>query len=167
MVQLACASGSTNCATTSNSILKTTNAPHEHTGLSAVSVSNAQDWRIFYHDNSSYLSQVEGNLSGFKTGEVIGGAALNGSSIAAVNVNATTNNINVFYVDQLTQALTYQQFTGGSWTASTLSLSHTLEISRLMQSVTGETVSPERVISWNPNSGLGAAYSSGQDQLHV
>jgi CDP-diacylglycerol pyrophosphatase len=36
-----------------------------------------------------------------------------------------------------------------------------------MQSTTGETVSNARVISWNPNSGLGAAYSSGQDQLHV
>jgi hypothetical protein len=31
----------------------------------------------------------------------------------------------------------------------------------------GETVSDERVTSWNPHSGLGAAYSSGQDQLHV
>jgi DNA/RNA endonuclease YhcR with UshA esterase domain len=120
MVQLACAAGSSTCATTSNSILKTTNAPHEYTGLSAVTVSNAQDWRIFYHDNSSFLSQVEGNLSGFKSGERVGGAALNGSSIAAVNVNTTTNNINVFYVDQLTQALTYQQFTDGAWTVGTL-----------------------------------------------
>jgi hypothetical protein len=125
VVQLACAAGSSACATTSNNILKTTIALHDYTGLSAVSVSNPQDWRIFYHDNSSFLCQVEGNLSGFRTGERIGSTALNGSSIAAVNVNATTNNINVFYVDQLTEALTYQQFTGGAWTVGTLSLPHT------------------------------------------
>jgi hypothetical protein len=29
------------------------------------------------------------------------------------------------------------------------------------------TVSPDRVNSWNPTSGLSAAYSLGQDQLHV
>jgi hypothetical protein len=88
--------------------------------------------------------------------------ALNSSGIAAVNVNSTTNNINVFYVDQLTEALFTVQFIG-SWSTRTLPpfpLKH-----KLTEAAT--VVSSESVTYWNPRSGLAAAYSLGQDQLHV
>jgi hypothetical protein len=51
-------------------------------------------------------------------GNPIGGLALNSSGIAAVNINSTTNNINVFYVDQLTEALYTTEF-NGAWTTRT------------------------------------------------
>ncbi|TVY56559.1 hypothetical protein LSUE1_G009886, partial [Lachnellula suecica] len=148
MCSLACTADSTSCSSTSNIALKTSVPIHNSTGLSAVTVGDSQDWRIYYHDNSSYLSELQGNLAGFKTSAIVGGGALNGSSIAAVNVNTTTNNINVFYVDLLTKALYMQQFADGTWTI-------------------GVPLSAALISSWNPLSGLGAAYSSGQDQLHV
>jgi hypothetical protein len=49
-------------------------------------------------------------------GNLIGGSALNSSDIAAVNVNSTANNVNVFYVDQLTKALFTLEFSDGAWT---------------------------------------------------
>lgn len=116
MCAMACAGGSSSCTTTQNNILETAIPLHKNTGLSAVSVSDSQDWRVYYHDNLGYLSELQGNASGFDTGLKVGGGAFNGSSIAAVNVNTTTNNINIFYVDMLTQSLFFQQFADGSWT---------------------------------------------------
>ena len=77
---------------------------------------NAQDWRVYYLDDSGLVSQLQGNSSGFDDGQAIGGAGLNGSSLAAVNVNSTTNNINLFYVDIQTQNLFTLEFTAGAWT---------------------------------------------------
>ncbi len=90
-------------------------APHENTGLAAVNVGNAQDWRVYYYDEEGYVSEMAGNSSGFDLGRPIGGLALNSSDIAAVNINSTTNDINLFYVDQLTEALFTMEFKG-VWT---------------------------------------------------
>ncbi|PMD46119.1 hypothetical protein L207DRAFT_206113 [Hyaloscypha variabilis F] len=147
MSAVTCPTGSANCNTINNCYLPTTNSPNEYTGLAAVNVDNAQDWRVYYYDDEGNLSELAGNSSGFDMGNPIGGLALNSSGIAAVNINSTTNNINVFYVDQLTEALYTTEF-NGAWT-------------------TPYPLSPERVTTWNPTSGLGAAYSPGQDQLHV
>lgn len=120
MAALACAAGSSSCSTVANNLLTTTVPIADTTGLAAVNVDNAQDWRVYYQDQSNQLSQLQGNASGFDRGTVVGGLVLNGSSIAAVNCNATTNNINIFYVDMLTQVLYGQQFTKGDWTQGTL-----------------------------------------------
>jgi hypothetical protein len=58
---------------------------------------------------------MAGNSSGFDMGTPVGGLALNSSDIAAANINTTTNNINLFYVDQLTEALFTMEFKG-AWT---------------------------------------------------
>lgn len=115
MSAVTCPANSVNCNTISNCELPTSSAPNEYTGLAAVNVNNAQDWRVYYYDEEGYVSELAGNSSGFDMGTPIGGLALNSSAIAAVNVNSTTNNINLFYVDQLTQELFTMQFTG-SWT---------------------------------------------------
>lgn len=124
MSAITCSPGSTNCNTINNCYLPTTVAPHENTGLAAVNVDNAEDWRVYYYDTLNYVSELDGNSSGFAMGSPIGGTALNGSSIAAVNVNETTNNINVFYVDQLSEILFYMEFTG-SWSIRTSSFPST------------------------------------------
>ena len=122
---LTCPVLSSACKTASN-IALTLNATspqlNPSSGLAAINVNNAQDWRIYYYDTSGFLNELSGNTGGFDTvGKPIGGSALNGSAIAAVNVNATTNNINVFYVDQLTQALFMTEF-GGVWSVRTFPL---------------------------------------------
>ncbi|KUJ21719.1 uncharacterized protein LY89DRAFT_681140 [Mollisia scopiformis] len=81
-------------------------------------------------------------------GERIGGSGLNATSIAAVNINSTTNNINLFYVDSLSENLYNMQFTNGAWT-------------------TPLPVAHRSFDAWNPFAGLGAAYSVGLDQLQV
>ena len=122
MSAVTCPTGSANCNTINNCYLPTTNSPNEYTGLAAVNVDNAQDWRVYYYDDEGNLSELAGNSSGFDMGNPIGGLALNSSGIAAVNVNSTTNNINVFYVDQLTEALYTTEFQG-EWTTRTSPLS--------------------------------------------
>ena len=161
MSAINCPANSAKCNTINNCYLPTTNSPNEYTGLAAINVNNAQDWRVYYYDDEGNLSELAGNSSGFDIGLPIGGLALNSSSIAAVNVNST-HNINVFYVDQLTQALYTTEFQDG-WTTRTSPLSTSL----LSLTETAYPVSSQRVTSWNPTSGLGAAYSHGQDQLHV
>jgi hypothetical protein len=116
MSAITCPAKSAVCKTISNCLLPTKVPTNVNTGLAAVNVNLAQDWRIYYHDQNGAMSQLEGNSSGFATGELIGGSALNASSIAAVNVNSTTNNINVFYVNALTKELFKMQFTNGAWT---------------------------------------------------
>ncbi|CZR56945.1 uncharacterized protein PAC_06834 [Phialocephala subalpina] len=148
MSAITCASGSAKCNTISNCLLPTDVPANDNTGLTAVNVSNQKDWRVYYHDNKGFISQLQGNESGFNTGERIGGSGLNASSIAAVNVNSTTNNVNLFYVDSSSQNLYNMQFTDGAWT-------------------TPLPISASPFSTWNPLSGLGAAYSVGQDQLHV
>jgi hypothetical protein len=118
MSAVTCPTGSANCNTINNCYLPTTNSPNEYTGLAAVNVDNAQDWRVYYYDDEGNLSELAGNSSGFDMGNPIGGLALNSSGIAAVNINSTTNNINVFYVDQLTEALYTTEF-NGAWTTRT------------------------------------------------
>jgi hypothetical protein len=121
MSAIACPAGSTNCNTINNCYIPTYNRPNEYTGLAAVTVNNTQDWRVYYYDEEGYLSELAGNSSGFDMGTPIGGLALNSSDIAAVNVNSTTNNINLFYVDQLTEALFTMEFTD-SWTTRMIPL---------------------------------------------
>lgn len=116
MSAITCASGSAKCNTISNCLLPTNIPANEHTGLSAVNVNEAEDWRVYYHDNEGFISQLQGNASGFNMGDRIGGSALNASSIATVNVNSTANNIVLFYVDSLTKNLYNMQFTAGAWT---------------------------------------------------
>jgi len=148
MSVITCPPNSASCNTIDNCYIPTTSAPNEYTGLAAVNINDAQDWRVYFYDEAGILSEIAGNSSGFDMGTPFGGSALNSSGIAAVNVNSTTNNINVFYVDQLTEALFTTEFTDGAWTLPT-------------------TVSPDRVVSWNPTSGLAAAYSNSTDQIHV
>lgn len=116
MSAITCPAGSANCGTINNCLLPTTVPANVYTGLTAVNVNDAQDWRVYYLDKNGAVSQLEGNASGFATGEQIGGSGLNASSLAAVNVNSTTNNINLFYVDDLTRNLFKMQFTNGAWT---------------------------------------------------
>jgi hypothetical protein len=124
MSAITCPAGSANCGTISNCLLPTTIPASVYTGLTAVNVNEAQDWRIYYLNQAGAVSQLEGNSSGFATGETIGGSGLNASSLAAVNVNSTTNNINLFYVDALTKALFKMQFTNGAWTTRASPLPH-------------------------------------------
>ncbi len=149
MSAITCSSGTDKCNTIANCLLPTEIPASNFTGLAAVNVNNAQDWRVYYSDEDGYISELQGDNSGFNSGKPIvcfggahfllsqnvlfssrnipesaianflvtqGGSALNASSIAAVNVNSVTNNINVFYIDQLTQALFKMQFTAGFWT---------------------------------------------------
>ncbi|KAH7342598.1 hypothetical protein BKA65DRAFT_478470 [Rhexocercosporidium sp. MPI-PUGE-AT-0058] len=148
MSAITCSPNSDKCNTIANCYLPTQIAPSNFTGLAAVNVNNAQDWRVYYHDEDGSISELQGDNSGFNLGRPIGGSGLNASSIAAVNVNSTTNNINVFYVDGLTHALFKMQFTADNWTKPSI-------------------VSPDLIPFWNPNSGLGAAYTEAQDQIHV
>ncbi|KAH7419431.1 hypothetical protein BKA64DRAFT_16398 [Cadophora sp. MPI-SDFR-AT-0126] len=148
MSAVTCSPNSDKCNTIANCYLPTQIAPSNFTGLAAVNVNKAQDWRVYYHDEDGYISELQGDNSGFNLGKPIGGSGLNASSIAAVNVNSTTNNINIFYVDDLTRALFKMQFTADVWTKPSI-------------------VSPDLIASWNPRSGLGAAYTEVQDQLHV
>jgi hypothetical protein len=115
MASITCPANSVDCNTVSNSYLPTMAAPHEYTGLAAINVGKAQDWRVYYYDEGGNVSEMAGNSSGFDMGTPIGGLALNGSDIAAVNINSTTNDINLFYVDQLTEALFTMEFKG-AWT---------------------------------------------------
>lgn len=116
MSAITCASGSAKCNTISNCLLPTDIPANDDTGLAAVNINEDKDWRVYYHDNKGLISQLQGNESGFDTGNRIGGSGLNASSIAAVNVNSTTNNINLFYVDSTSQNLYNMQFTNGAWT---------------------------------------------------
>ena len=116
MSAVTCSPNSDKCNTIANCYLPTQIAPSNFTGLAAVNVNKAQDWRVYYHDEDGYISELQGDNSGFNLGKPIGGSGLNASSIAAVNVNSTTNNINIFYVDGLTQALFKMQFTADAWT---------------------------------------------------
>ncbi|KAK0125574.1 hypothetical protein ONS96_009410 [Cadophora gregata f. sp. sojae] len=148
MSAITCSPNSDKCNTIANCYLPTQIAPSNFTGLAAVNVNKAQDWRVYYHDVEGYISELQGDNSGFNLGKKIGGSGLNASAIAAINVNSTTNNINIFYVDGLTQALFKMQFTAGDWTKPSV-------------------VSTEIIASWNPRSGLGAAYTETHDQLRV
>jgi hypothetical protein len=112
MASITCPANSVVCNTISNIYLPTMVAPNENTGLAAVNVGNGQDWRVYYYDEDGYVSEMAGNSSGFNFGTAIGGLALNGSDIAAVNINSTTNDISLFYVEQLTEALFTMEFTG-------------------------------------------------------
>jgi len=116
MSAIPCPANSASCNTINNCYLPTTNAPNEYTGLATVNVSGSQDWRVYYYDEADLLSEIVGNSSSFDMGNLIGGSALNSSDIAAVNVNSTANNVNVFYVDQLTKALFTLEFSDGAWT---------------------------------------------------
>ncbi|CAD6506145.1 BgTH12-07075 [Blumeria graminis f. sp. triticale] len=147
MSALTCAEGSAKCGTINNCLLPTAIPVSHETGLAAVNVNNSQDWRVYYHDQSGFISQLQGNASGFNLGSRIGGEGLNGSDITAVNIDSTTNNIHVFYTDMLTQALFTLQYQK-HWT-------------------TPRPVSNARVANWNPYSGFGSAYRPFSDQLHV
>ncbi|CAG8978536.1 hypothetical protein HYALB_00012267 [Hymenoscyphus albidus] len=148
MCVMACGAGASVCSTFTNTILPTGTPVAKYSGLAAVTVSKAQDWRVYYHDENNFICQMEGKASGFTKGEIIGTQALNNSALGAVNVNTTTNNIVLYYIDQKSQILHTQQFTDGKWTV-------------------GSPLSTARVKSWNPLSGIGATYSSGHNQLHV
>ena len=93
---------STKRTTISKLILPTEVPPHLNTGPSVVNIGNVEDLCIYYSNEAGLISELAGNSCGFDSGTPIGGIALHGSSIAAVNVSSTTNNINVFFVDQLT-----------------------------------------------------------------
>ncbi|KAJ5050568.1 uncharacterized protein L3040_002445 [Drepanopeziza brunnea f. sp. 'multigermtubi'] len=148
MSAVTCSPYTDRCNTIANCVLPTKIPASNYTGLAAVNVNSAQDWRVYYHDKDGYISELQGDNSGFNTGKTIGGSALNGSSIAAVNINSTTNNINVFFVDTFTKSLFKMQYTANSWTKPSI-------------------VSSVYIDSWNPLSGLAAAYTVIQDQLHV
>lgn len=165
MSAITCSPYSDKCNTIANCYLPTQIAPSNFTGLAAVNVNKAQDWRVYYHDEDGYISELQGDNSGFNLGKTIGGQGLNASSIAAVNVNSTTNNINVFYVDGLTQALFKMQFTANYWTKRTDLLPRNVE--PLANWFVASIVSNDLIDNWNPRSGLGAAYTLTQDQLHV
>lgn len=121
MSALECAEGSANCETVRNFLLPTTIPALRDTGLAAVGVNSSLDWRVFYHDNLGYISQIQGNASGSNSGSRIGGQGLNGSDITAVNINSIQNNIHVFYTDMLTEALFTLQLQG-NWTARMISI---------------------------------------------
>jgi hypothetical protein len=121
MASITCPANSVDCNMIGNSYLPTMVAANENTGLAAVNVGNGQDWRVYYYDEEGYVSEMAGNSSGFNFGTAIGGLALNGSDITAVNINSTTNEINLFYVDQLTEALFTMEFTG-AWTTRKCSI---------------------------------------------
>ncbi|RDW72811.1 hypothetical protein BP6252_06718 [Coleophoma cylindrospora] len=146
----ACPAGSSTCSPTFNNVISSQLdlPPSNQTGLAAVNVNDAQDWRVYFHDIRGMLTEVGGNASGFGSGTVVGSAALNKSSIAATNVNSTTNNINVFYVDAKTQFLTTIEFVNGTWT------------------IPG-SVTPRKQLAWNALAGLSACYTKTLDQLHV
>ncbi|RDW87943.1 hypothetical protein BP5796_03637 [Coleophoma crateriformis] len=146
----ACPAGSSTCGATFNNVISAqlTLPPSNQTGLAAVNVNDAQDWRVYFHDIRGMLTEVAGNASGFGSGTVVGSAGLNKSSIAATNVNSTTNNINVFYVDARTQFLTTIAFVNGAWTFPS-------------------QVTPRKQLAWNPLAGLSACYTKTLDQLHV
>ncbi|KAL2075455.1 hypothetical protein VTL71DRAFT_398 [Oculimacula yallundae] len=148
MSTLTCSLNSDRCKTVENRNLPTQVAPSNFTGLAAVNVNEAQDWRVYYHDADNYISELQGDVAGFNLGKKIGGQAMNASSMAAININSTTNNIHIFYIDGLTQTLFKTQFIESGWTKPSI-------------------VSPDLIGSWNPRSGLGAAYTKVQDQLHV
>jgi hypothetical protein len=103
-------------------ILSTDVPPGTNTGLAAVNVNDARDWRVYYLDDNGLVSQLQGNSSGFDSGLAIRGSGIKGSSIAAVNVNSTTNNIVVCYTDLSTRDLFSLQFTGGAWSVRKFSL---------------------------------------------
>ncbi|RDW68230.1 hypothetical protein BP5796_08887 [Coleophoma crateriformis] len=149
MVGHACAAGSSSCSMTTNQIVSNllTVSPGNFTDLAAVNVDDAQDWRVYFQDRDGMIRELAGNSSGFGEGSLIGGFGLNTSSIAAVNVNSTTNNIKVFYVDSLSQALYQTEFVG-SWTPPAI-------------------VSSAIIASWNPLSGLATCYTKASDQIHV
>jgi hypothetical protein len=113
------ASGSTKRTTISNLILSTEIPSHFNTGLSAVIIRNVEDWCIYYFNEARLISELAGNLPGFDSDTPIGGMALHESSIAAVNVSSITNNVNVFFVDQLTETLFGMHFTDGAWISRT------------------------------------------------
>ncbi|CZT51972.1 uncharacterized protein RSE6_13203 [Rhynchosporium secalis] len=148
MSVITCVPNTDKCNTVANRYLPTQVAPSNFTGLAAINVDEAQDWRVYYHDKDGNICELVGNNSGFDLGTPIGGQGLNASSITAVNINSTTNNVRVFYVDGLTQALFKTQFTAGDWTKPSI-------------------VSAALIDNWNPKSGLSAAYTKDQDQLHV
>jgi hypothetical protein len=117
MAESACPAGSSVCSNTRNTIIsdKVTVPLSNQTGLAVVNVDDDQNWKVFYHDKNSMVSQLAGNSSGFDQGQIIGGRALEGSSLAATNINSKTNNINVFYVDGLSSDLYTFQFTDDEW----------------------------------------------------
>jgi hypothetical protein len=111
---------STKRTTISKLILPTEVPPHLNTGPSVVNIGNVEDLCIYYSNEAGLISELAGNSCGFDSGTPIGGIALHWSSIAAVNVNSTTNNISVFFVDQLTETLFgMMQFTDSAWTSRT------------------------------------------------
>ncbi|KAL3426765.1 hypothetical protein PVAG01_00274 [Phlyctema vagabunda] len=146
----ACAAGSSSCSITTNKVVSNNlSIPlNNDTDLAAVTVNDAQDWRVYYQDQSGSISELMGNAAGFGTGSIIGGAGLNASSMAAVNIDSSTNNINVFFVDGTTKKLSTLQFVDGAWTLP-------------------QVVSSEQAGFYNPLSGLSACYSSIPDQIHV
>jgi hypothetical protein len=44
-------------------------------GLAAINVDYAQDWRVYYNDESGFTSELAGNASGFDMGQAIEGNA--------------------------------------------------------------------------------------------
>ncbi|KAK6584873.1 hypothetical protein PZA11_003097 [Diplocarpon coronariae] len=148
MCSVTCAPWSDDCSTVANIVIPVNVPASNFTGLAAVNVNMAKDWRVYYADQDGYLSELRGVSSGFDKGKTIGGWALNGSSIAAINVNTTTSNINIFYVDSETKALFKMQWAIDAWTKPSI-------------------VSSAFIESWNPLSGLAVSYTSKQDQLHV
>lgn len=124
MSAITCPANSASCNTINNCLLPTKIPTLVYTGLAAINVNNAQDWRVYYLDQEGAVSQLMGNGSGFDEGVKIGGTGLNTSSMAAVNYNMSTNNINLFYVDALTKNLFKMQYTGltdNGWTTRKLS----------------------------------------------
>ncbi|KAF4632186.1 hypothetical protein G7Y89_g5943 [Cudoniella acicularis] len=140
MCALACAAGGSSCSTIANNRLQTKVPLGDNTGLTVVNVNDSQDWRVHYLDNNNFLSQLQGNTSGFDTRTIVGGLGLNGSSIAA-------------------------QSTKSAWTIGT-PYPH-LPLYYLINILVGQPITNQLVTSWNPTSGLGAAYTSTTDQLHV
>ncbi|PBP18204.1 hypothetical protein BUE80_DR011105 [Diplocarpon rosae] len=150
MSSITCAPWSDDCSTVASRPIPLGIPASNFTGLAAVNVNMAKDWRVYYTDRDGYLSEVRGDTAGFDSGKSLGGTVLNGSSIAALNINTTTNNINIFYVDSSTRALFKMQYVAeeGDWTKPSI-------------------VSSALIESWNPLSGLAASYTSKQDKLHV
>jgi len=104
-------------------ISKKAQAVHPESNLAVVNVDNAQDWRIYYHNKDRNIVEMAGNSSGFNQGVTIySGTTLQGSYLSAVNVDKSTNNINVFFVDHDSKALYYTQFTDSWQTGKFLAL---------------------------------------------
>jgi len=144
---------------------------YPETGLAAVNVDHAQDWRIYYQNTNRNIVEMAGNTSGFNKGVTIySGKTLPGSALTAVNVEVAQNNINVFFVDNDSNALFYTQFTDSWQTGMFFNFTHWHGFSPQFRSLILRAALPitaDVVANWNPTSSLASAFDPILDQIRL